>query len=56
MAQKSSFKMQCAGNFRERKAFPQLYHRYIENPKYLDTPKGKLLIDGSVSPPTPRPY
>ncbi len=46
MSQKSAFKMQQAGNFKPRKAFPQLPGGVIENPKFLSTDKGKLLIDG----------
>ena len=46
MAQKSRFKMDHAGQVHTRKTFPQLPYSHIKNAKYLQTGRGKLLIDG----------
>lgn len=45
--QKNSFRLQIAGNFQPRKAFPQLPYQSIENPKYIKCKNGgTLLTDG----------
>ena len=47
MAQKSHFKRQMQGEYKYRKAFPQLWGSIIENPKYMESKHGsKLLVDG----------
>lgn len=45
--QKNSFRLQIAGNFKRRKAFPQLPYQVIENPRYIKCKNGgTLLADG----------
>jgi hypothetical protein len=47
MAQKSRFKIDASGQeYKPRKAFPQLPYAHIKNAKFLQTAKGKLLVDG----------
>ncbi|KAF5102437.1 hypothetical protein D0Z00_000364 [Geotrichum galactomycetum] len=45
--QKNSFRLQIAGNYIERKAFPQLPLQCLENPRYIKCKNGgTLLVDG----------
>lgn len=45
--QKNSFRQQIAGNFKPRKAFPQLPYQSVKNPKYIKCKNGgTLLTDG----------
>ncbi|WVQ85315.1 hypothetical protein IAT38_007480 [Cryptococcus sp. DSM 104549] len=47
MAQKSSFKMQQQGEYKPRKAFPQVPWSELKNPTYIQTKHGnKLLTSG----------
>merc|ERR1711939_1103932 len=46
MGQKSVFKAQQTGTLIPRNAFPAVPGKYIENPKVMETPHGKLLLDG----------
>lgn len=47
MSQKSRFRMQMSGTYKERWAFPQLPWGTVHNPKYIQTAHGnKLLVDG----------
>lgn len=47
MAQKSNFKMQQQGEYRQRNAFPVIPWSSIENPTYIQTKHGnKLLTSG----------
>lgn len=47
MAQKSAFKMQQQGEYKPRKAFPQLPWSVVENPTFIQTKHGnKLLTSG----------
>lgn len=46
-SQKNSFRLQIAGNFQRRTAFPQLPYGVIENPNYIKCKNGgTLLADG----------